>query len=103
MCYWAVPEENSYIVYGPDHDRNVRERHSSSKSMASLRGTYPDHFSWSDVNGTNYISPVQNQNIPQKCNSGWSVVLFPVVHWPLIFVDFDVSFRGGSGRLQCYQ
>ena len=79
MCYWATPEENSYIVNAPDHDNKTsvqtksKERHLSTTSLANLNKTYPDHFSWSDMNGTNYISPVQNQNIPQKCDSGWYV------------------------------
>ena len=34
--------------------------------------TNPDNFSWDDMNGSTYLSPVKNQNFPYACNSGWA-------------------------------
>lgn len=39
--------------------------------MEELAGL-PDQFSWDNVNGVTYISPVKNQNFPYSCNSGWA-------------------------------
>lgn len=32
----------------------------------------PDNFSWDNVDGMTYLSPVKNQNFPYACNSGWA-------------------------------
>merc|ERR1711935_1318608 len=32
----------------------------------------PDQFLWNDVNGTNYLTNLRNQPVPQYCGSCWA-------------------------------
>ena len=73
----------------------------------------PDNFSWSNINGTNLLTTMRNQHVPQYCGSCWAHAATHVVSdrikihrnaaWPdinlspQVLLSCDKQHRGCSG------
>lgn len=41
--------------------------------LVPQKSALPESFSWGDINGTSYLSPIRNQHIPVYCGSCWAM------------------------------
>lgn len=69
------------IVYRKGH--TVFNRHHSPLPHTYLDAV-PDNFSWSNVNGSSYLTKSLNQHIPQWCGSCWCHVRSYNSGWRLL-------------------
>jgi hypothetical protein len=64
-------QSSSWIVRQPGH--TVEQRVTSPLPHTYLDlATLPASFSWSNVNGTSYLTKSLNQHLPQWCGSCWA-------------------------------
>jgi cathepsin X len=82
----------------------VKETSPDSKDIAFT-------WDWSNVKGTNYLTPVRNQHLPQYCNSCWAHAATSVLsdrikiarkaEWPDIIVSPQVLLSCGDKDQGC--
>jgi len=105
QCTWARPETAPYSI------QNATD---NGTQTTQLQQSYPDTFSWSNVNGTNFVTPVRNQNVPDYCLSDWAFAVTSMmsdrlnvqrtVAWPEIMFSVQslLNLPGGKINANCY-
>ena len=81
QCYWALPSNQTCEVRNVNDTKsnvchtqiNTENNGKYAESATKLdQNGLPTAFRWNSVNGTNFLTPNRNQNVPNYCGSDWA-------------------------------
>jgi len=136
-CYWAIPQNRTCEIrdvndtktnHCHDPSETIRQKEKESRYITGEELKFatkwdkkgvPNSFRWDMVNGTSFLTPVRNQNVPNYCLSDWAFAVTSMMSdrlnieriitnktssWPEIMLSVQslLNQPGGQISANCY-